>query len=146
MWTLHNTLVHGKDTSDEDLRTRLTRKIEYLHRLKSKVVPTHRAMLFIEDLPNKLADKKFKMQEWINSHERAIYYSMHQQQKHPIKDMQHLDKWFTVTRKPRRPPKPKLRNVRARRSRVQSNKIHSYLRSKAHATPRQSLPSTIVVA
>ena len=146
MWTLHNALVHGdKTTPDEDLRTRLTRKIEYLHTLKKKVVPTHCATLFIEDLPTKLADKKFKLQEWLDNHEKAIYFSMYQQQKHPIKDMQHLNKWFTVIRKPRRPPKPKLRNPRAKKTRVQNNKIRQYLRMTPLVNPRQNLPSTIVV-
>ena len=127
MWTLHNAIAHGaKAETDADTRIRLMRKIEHLHTFKKDVVPTHIEALFIADLPTKLADVNFNLQRWIDDHEAHIYDSKRQQKTRPIKGMSHLSKWFTVIRKPRLPPKPKLRTPRAKRAQVQSNKIDKY--------------------
>ena len=127
MWDLHNTLVHGKaQETDLDLRARLIQKIEYLHTFKEAVRPQHADILFIKDLPTKLADKSFDMQQWIDNHEHRIYDSKYQQKTKPVKGVSNLRKWFKVIRKPKRPPKPRLRNARAKRARVQNNKIDRY--------------------
>ena len=41
--------------------------------------------------------------------------------------MDSLRKYFKVTRKPRRPPKPKLRNEKVKKPKLQTNRLDRYI-------------------